>query len=261
MAILHASRASWLLLSMPLLAQLLSINALQTNKYLSVKSVTSVCKTAATAALLSSFLANPLSTQAAVDTPLYGIVKGRLRVCPAISNCISTASFRSLDKYGKPWVYSSDTETIWTALKQELASNALFKVVETKDDIKYIHAEARSALPPTGVDDVEFLLIPEDSLVTYRSNSREVVFAGTAALGDGGSHANRLLTIRKHLKLQEMGVDAEDESFYREQQNPGFLDKLKTGFGYIDSKPADINFLDNSVPLKESPVPINTAIP
>lgn len=176
----------------------------------------------------------------------------RLQPCPTEGNCISTASVRSIEHYARPWELpeSVTVEQAWTSLKNELASNKLFKVVDTRDEDKYVRAEAKSAVPPTGIDDVEFLILSADRLVTFRSNSREVVRAG-GVVGDGGSHANRLQTIRNHLKLREMGAYDENELMV-EQEQTSFFGKLKSGFGYTSNKPADINFLDNSVPTQDA---------
>jgi uncharacterized protein (DUF1499 family) len=153
---------------------------------------------------------------------------------------------RSIEKYGRPWVYE-DPSAVWVALKQEVASSALLRLEEVDDDKKYLHAVAKSAVPPTGVDDVEFLLLPEDHVIFYRSNSREVVQVGGAVVGDGGSHMNRLNAVKSHLRLREMGDYAEDDD-YKMQERPSLVDNLKRNFGYTSNRPDDVNFMDNSVP-------------
>jgi uncharacterized protein (DUF1499 family) len=201
-------------------------------------------KTVVGSAIVSiTLFANPCLADEIVP---YGVVDGRLKVCPSSGNCLSTASIRSIDKYARPWVYERDTEAQWTAIKSELATNPLFRVVDTQDALHYIRAEARSAV--VGTDDLELLLLPADQLVTFRSNSREVVKVGASVVGDGGSHLNRLKSIRNHLKLREMGVEDDNEQFFQMQQQASFLNTLKSGFGYTSNKPDDINFLDNSVP-------------
>jgi len=50
-------------------------------------------------------------------------------------------------------------------------------------------------VPPSGTDDVEFLVNKLDSIIAYRSNSREVVMAGSNNIPDGGSNKNRLLSM------------------------------------------------------------------
>lgn len=175
----------------------------------------------------------------------FGVLNGRLRTCPQQGNCISTAAVSSLEKYGRPWVFSGGADEAWAALRRELAANKLLTVVEANDETKYAHATAKSAVPPTGLDDLEFLVLPEEGLITYRSNSRELVRVGGGVVGDGGSHLNRLQSIRTHLGLREMGSDGFEEA------GPGrtsFLDKLRSGFGYTANGASEVNFLDNSVP-------------
>lgn len=193
---------------------------------------------------------------AAAAAPLYGVVGGRLLPCPAEGNCISTASIRSLDKYGPPWVYAGGADQAWRALKEELARNKLLTVVEIDEGRRYARVEARSAIPPSGTDDVEFLLLPADSLIAYRSNSRENI----AGVGDGGSHLNRLQTVRTRIGVTEMGADY-GLDFGRQKEQLSLFNTLRSGFGFNANTPDDINFLDNSVPEPELPVPIPTAIP
>ena len=52
------------------------------------------------------------------ETVPYGLKKGRLQVCAAQSNCISTSSIKSLDKYGSPLIIPSsiDPEMAWKTL-------------------------------------------------------------------------------------------------------------------------------------------------
>ena len=109
--------------------------------------------------------------------------------------------------------------------------------------IYIFRATARSAIPPLGIDDVEFLLNPVDNIVTYRSNSRELVYAGTQVIGDGGSHLNRLETIRRKLGWNEMGVEDEETSYINAMKNTNFFVKMQ-----MASQPSEINFLDNDVP-------------
>lgn len=176
----------------------------------------------------------------------FGVVNGRLRACPQQGNCISTAAVSSLEKYGRPWVVGGGSEEAWEALQRELAANKLLTVVEKDDQTKYIRATAKSAVPPSGVDDIEFLLLPAEGLLTYRSNSREVVRLGGGVVGDGGSHLNRLRSIRSHLGLREMGSEPDEDA-----GGGSFLDKLRSGFGYTANGASEINFLDNSVPSAE----------
>ena len=50
------------------------------------------------------------------------------------------------------------------------------QVVEANDGKFYLRAEGKSKVPAEGTDDVEFLLVPEQKVLTYRSASRENVF-------------------------------------------------------------------------------------
>ncbi|CAM9743194.1 unnamed protein product, partial [Hapterophycus canaliculatus] len=65
------------------------------------------------------------------------------------------------------------------------------KLVDQDPDALYISAVAKSAVPPDGLDKVEFLFKPSDGLVSFRSKSQKAVYAGPVMVGDGGSNRNR----------------------------------------------------------------------
>ena len=185
---------------------------------------------------------------ATTTTPqqLFGLKKDRLLVCKAASNCISSSSFQSLEHYGKPWAFPEENsadqefEIILNALK---STDIRLKIVDQNDVRHYVRAEARSAIPITGTDDIEFLVNPIDKIITYRTNSREVAMAGPQVISDGGSNKNRLDVIKRKLGVQEMGESEESVKFMQKEQSMGFITKMRR-----DSLPNEINFIDNSVP-------------
>ena len=69
----------------------------------------------------------------------------------------------------------------------------------------YIHATAPSKVPPTSVDDIEFLLRPADQLVTHRVATRQSVFVYPLQniVPDGGATKARLDRIRDRLGWAE----------------------------------------------------------
>ena len=147
---------------------------------------------------------------------LYGIKKDRLLPCKSKSNCFSSSSISSLEHYGKPWAFngaSADADAEFAKLVTVLETIKEFplNVVEKDAAKRYVRAETRSAIPPTGTDDLEFLVNGLDNIITYRSNSREVVMAGPENIGDGGSNKNRLDVVRRKLGVDEMGVAATDD--------------------------------------------------
>lgn len=187
-----------------------------------------------------SFAQDDSPTQA---PPIYGLKKGRLLPCKNPSNCISTSSVNSLDKYGPPWVFSKPAKEEYNDILETIKADKLLKLVESDEDRLYLRAEAKSAVPPTGIDDIEILVNGADNLISYRSNSREVLSAGPQIVGDGGSNKNRLDSLRRRLGVSEMDVTTEIEAMKRETAGLGFIQMLQTM-----SQPSDINFIDNSVP-------------
>ncbi|CAN0169733.1 unnamed protein product, partial [Phaeothamnion confervicola] len=87
-------------------------------------------------------------------------------------------------------------------------ADSTLKVVDVDVERLYLRAEAKSAVPPTGIDDIEFLIKPDDGLVTYRTKSRDTVFVGPLAVSDGGSNRNsRLEGVRSRLGWPEAGLN------------------------------------------------------
>jgi uncharacterized protein (DUF1499 family) len=73
------------------------------------------------------------------------------------------------------------------------------RVVETDPGRLYVRAEAPSAVPPNSVDDLEFVLLPNDGVVLYRSASRQslLVYPLQQPVSDGGKIKKRLEKIQQ----------------------------------------------------------------
>ena len=194
---------------------------------------------------ISSFLSiEPVFADTTVAQPqLFGLKQGRLLACKARSNCISTSSVNSLEKYSRPWEFEKPVEEEFSEILNVLKSDPYLKVADQDASLFYVRAEAKSAVPPTGTDDIELLLNGKDKIITYRSNSRELVTAGTQVIGDAGSNRNRLDSIKRKLGVNDMGMNADAEQFIRKTEQLSIFQQIAAA-----SKPNDINFLDNSVP-------------
>jgi len=82
-------------------------------------------------------------------------------------------------------------------------------VVEINNENYYLHGEAPSTVPRDGIDDLEFILLPEESLVIYRSSSRQSVFLYPLQrpVSDGNTNRSRLESIQKALGWPSLGYD------------------------------------------------------
>jgi hypothetical protein len=131
----------------------------------------------------------------------------------------------------------------------ESISDFPLNIVDKDATKRYVRVETRSAVPLMGTDDIEFLVNSLDNIITYRSNSREVIMAGPENIGDGGSNRNRLEVIRRKLGVEEMGVAAtyDEKDLYQEQDKLGLFGRMNAA-----SMPNEINFLDNTVPSSSS---------
>lgn len=199
--------------------------------------------TIATSLLIFSLNSPAVATDA---TSYYGIKDGSLLSCKPKSNCLSTSSVKSFDKFSAPWLYNGDVESMYDSLFKVIQSNSFYKIVEAIPS-SYIHVEAKSAVPIGGTDDIEFLFNDKDKIISYRSNSREVVAAGPEILGDGGSHKNRLESIKRKLNVKVSDQNEEMEEYMQEFESKyNFIQKLQ-----MASQPNDINFLDNKPYVNE----------
>jgi len=177
-----------------------------------------------------------------IITPkLYGLKNGRLLPCKLKSNCISTSSVNSVVKYSRPWLYTKSVVDEFNEILDVMNKNPYLKVVTADESLHYIRAEAKSAFPPSGIDDIELLLNDNDKIITYRSNSRETVMAGTEIVGDAGANRNRLNDLKSKLQLVEMGAYEEADNYIKTQDSRNLFDRLLEA-----SKPSEINFIDNS---------------
>jgi len=174
-------------------------------------------------------------------TKLYGLNNGRLLPCKLKSNCISTSSVNSVVKYSRPWLYTKPLADEFNEIVDVMNKNPYLKVVTVDESLHYIRAEAKSAFPPSGIDDIELLLNDNDKIITYRSNSRETVIAGTEIVGDAGANRNRLNDLKSKLRLDEMGAYEETDNYIKTQDSRNIFDRLLEA-----SKPSEINFIDNS---------------
>ena len=224
-----------------------ALSSLSTSTQL-LRSVTSTVVGSATACLLwsgsdAAFAAGGTPNQAP-PAPVYGLKKERLLPCKSLSNCISSSSINSIEKYGRPWSFGGDRsgKDEFEDIKAALKGMDYLAVRDIDDDKMYLRAEAKSAVPPSGLDDIELLVNGLDHIVTYRSNSREVVMAGTSVVPDGGSNKNRLATIQRKLNLKEMSLNSDVEEAL--DAKPDFFSYQKKA-----QAPSDINFVDNKPEL------------
>ena len=92
----------------------------------------------------------------------------QLAACPQTPNCVSSQAANGRNAIA-PFAFDEPAATAWDRLKSVVQSQARTVIVD--ETANYLHAETRSRLFGF-VDDVEFLLLPDDNIIHVRSASR-----------------------------------------------------------------------------------------
>ncbi len=129
-----------------------------------------------------------LSMTAGKPTHL-GLRNGELAPLPDRPNAVSTTAIRDSQKLPPiPWLH--DVDGAIDAIKSTMDSRPRTKLVEQNGD--YLRYEVQSLLFRF-VDDVEFVVVPEDSAIQFRSASR-------VGYSDLGTNRKRMLEITTALE-------------------------------------------------------------
>ena len=136
----------------------------------------------------------------------------RLFGCQTQTNCVSTAAGKNPTQFVAPWDYTiktSDPGKAFAALTEVVLNDDTLKIVEVDDQRMYLHATGKSKVPKDGVDDVEFLMVPDEKIVTTRSASRGnfYVYPYQVPIGDGGFQKQRLQGILSKLGWVELNYN------------------------------------------------------
>jgi uncharacterized protein (DUF1499 family) len=91
-----------------------------------------------------------------------------LAACPQTPNCVSSQAEEGRHAIA-PFSFAGNAQAAWGRLRTAVLSEPRITLVE--EGANYLHVEARSRLFGF-VDDVEFLLVPEEELIHLRSASR-----------------------------------------------------------------------------------------
>jgi uncharacterized protein (DUF1499 family) len=117
-----------------------------------------------------------------------GVTNGRLAVCPASPNCVSTQADDAEHRM-QPIPLTGSADEAMQRIQAVVAKMPRTKIVTAEDN--YLHVEFQSALFRF-VDDVEFLIDPDEQLIHFRSASR-------VGHSDFGVNRRRMEQFRKAL--------------------------------------------------------------
>ncbi len=91
-----------------------------------------------------------------------------LAACPQKPNCVSSQT--DDDQHAiAPFSFTGNAQTAWGQLRSAVLSEQRTRIVEEGAD--YLHAEALSRVFGF-VDDLEFLLVPDEQVIHVRSGAR-----------------------------------------------------------------------------------------
>jgi len=113
-----------------------------------------------------------------------------LKPCPDSPNCVSSQA-ADTDQFIEPLRYTGTAESAWNHLIEVL--QAAKRTVITEQTESYMHAEVTSLIFHF-VDDVEFILQPDEQLIQVRSASR-------TGHSDFGVNRRRVETLRKAFEV------------------------------------------------------------
>lgn len=124
-----------------------------------------------------------------------GLKDGRLAACPDKPNCVASDA-EDKARHIEPFPITDQTQAAqaaaWSALKEAVGELPRTTIVTAEET--YLRAEARSRIFGF-VDDLEFQLRPEDSLIALRSAAR-------TGHSDFGVNAERLEDLRGRLQAE-----------------------------------------------------------
>lgn len=120
-----------------------------------------------------------------------GAQNSQLKPCPSSPNCVSTEATNSKQLIS-PFKIKGSATVAWEELQRQVANLPRTRIVVANSS--YLHAECRSALFRF-VDDLEFLLRPEQGAIAIRSAARTGFY-------DFGVNRKRIETLRTMLLNQ-----------------------------------------------------------
>ncbi len=132
----------------------------------------------------------------ASNAPNVQLVDGKLRPCPDSPNCVSSENDRPSSRV-EPLAFKGSSEKAWGDLKEAIQEMG-GKIQDEHDGYLWTTFTSRVF---RFVDDVEFRIVPSDSIIHVRSGSR----VGYSDLGVNRRRVEKLRAVFNQKKDKEPG--------------------------------------------------------
>ena len=156
------------------------------------------------------------------------------------NNCVSTASVKQVDLFMLPWSWpeSISSDEVISRLKGVVAADQTLSLIDASTTTTTTNNNNNNnnqnyfvrirAARNVCTDEIEFLVNPNDRVMTFRSQQVE----GPDQVSDFGANRRRLDEIRQRLKVVTVLGSSDNDDDHRGESREGLTGQLKAFWGF-----------------------------